>query len=181
MDQWFEEDEQVFVHARDPYHRVDVVPTSRHIQVSVGGEIVAGANALFETGLPTRWYVPPLDVRRDMLEPSERATRCPYKGVAGYWSVRTASGLAEELAWTYPDPLPSVAGIAGQLVLRPRSSVDIRRAKGRPDTDAACAHIGAYGRRRGHSPRGGGSPRHATESGRALQPPDAIETSGVEH
>ena len=140
MDQWFEEDEQVFVHARDPYHRVDVVPTSRHIRVSVGGEIVAEtrrANALFETGLPARWYVPPDDVRRDMLEPSERATRCPYKGVAGYWSVRTAGGLAEDLVWTYPDPLPSVAGIAGQLAFfNERVDIDVDgEREERPETE----------------------------------------------
>src|SRR5206468_3727107 len=83
MDAWYEEDDEVFVHPRDPYHRVDVLNSSRHVRVSVGGEVVAETHRprlLFETGLPTRYYVPKLDVRLDLLTPTNTVTRCPYKG-----------------------------------------------------------------------------------------------------
>ena len=83
VDGWYEEDEEIFVHPRDPYKRVDVVASSRHVQVVVGGEIVADtkrARFLFETRLPTRYYIPPEDVRMDLLVPSDKATACPYKG-----------------------------------------------------------------------------------------------------
>ena len=129
MDAWFEEDEQVFVHARDPYHRVDVVPTSRHIRVSFGGEVVAEtrrANALFETGLPTRWYIPRNDVRHEVLETSASSTRCPYKGVASYRSVRAGAERDEDLVWSYERPLPAVAGITGQLAFfNERVDIDV--------------------------------------------------------
>src|SRR5882724_3696893 len=88
VDHWYEEDEEIFVHARDPYKRVDVVPSSRHVQVILGGEIVADtrqARFLFETRLPTRYYIPPEDLRMDLLAPSNKATACPYKGKAGYY------------------------------------------------------------------------------------------------
>ena len=87
MDAWFEEDDEVFVHPRDPYHRVDVLNSSRHVKVIVGGEVVAETRRprlLFETGLPTRYYVPKLDVRLDLLTPTTTVTRCPYKGKASY-------------------------------------------------------------------------------------------------
>src|SRR5918997_1670437 len=90
MDHWYEEDEEVFVHPRDPYHRIDVLQSSRHLKVRVNGEVVAETERpkiLFETGLPSRYYIPPEDVRMDLLEGSEKTTRCPYKGVASYYSV----------------------------------------------------------------------------------------------
>ncbi|MPZ51045.1 MAG: DUF427 domain-containing protein, partial [Dehalococcoidia bacterium] len=83
LDAWFEEDEEVFVHARDPYKRVDCLPSSRHVKIVLGGEVVAETTRsvlLFETGLITRYYIPKLDVRQDMLRPSDKVTRCPYKG-----------------------------------------------------------------------------------------------------
>ena len=85
LDQWYEEDEAVFVHARDHYKRIDVLPSSRHVQVVVGGETVAGTHRpmlLFEPGLPHRYCIPTLDVRMDLLAPSDRLTRCPYKGAS---------------------------------------------------------------------------------------------------
>lgn len=106
FDAWYEEDYQLIGHAIDPYHRVDVRPTSRHIAISIGGTKVADttrARALFETGLPTRWYVPRADIHAD-LEPTELHTRCAYKGVASYFSVRAGDDLVENVAWTYPDP-----------------------------------------------------------------------------
>src|SRR2546425_3372961 len=83
LDSWFEEDDEVFVHPRDPYHRVDVLNSSRHVRVVVDGEVIAETNRprlLFETGLPTRYYIPKLDVRMDLLEASDKVTACPYKG-----------------------------------------------------------------------------------------------------
>jgi uncharacterized protein (DUF427 family) len=118
VDSWYEEDEEIFVHPRDPYKRVDVLPSSRLVQVVVGGEIVAEtrrARFLFETRLPTRYYIPPEDVRLDLLAPSDKATACPYKGKAGYRSVRIGDRLYEDLVWTYPDPIPECARIKGYL------------------------------------------------------------------
>jgi uncharacterized protein (DUF427 family) len=106
-DEWFAEDEQLFGHPRDPYSRIDVYRTSRRVCVTVGGEVVAESvrtRALFETGLPTRYYFPPEDVRLDLLDPSPKRTRCAYKGSASYWHVRAGGELHDDLAWTYPDP-----------------------------------------------------------------------------
>jgi uncharacterized protein (DUF427 family) len=104
MDSWFEEDDEVFVHPRDPYHRVDVLNSSRHVQVVVNGEVVAETRRprlLFETGLPTRYYIPKLDVHLDKLEPTDSVTACPYKGQARYWSVRAGDQLLKDLVWSY--------------------------------------------------------------------------------
>ncbi|MEU6726993.1 DUF427 domain-containing protein [Nonomuraea wenchangensis] len=114
MDAWFEEDEEVYVHARDPYTRVDILPTSRHVRVEVDGVTVAdsrGARILFETGLPARYYLPKTDVRLDLLEHTDTVTRCPYKGTAEYWSVNGQ----EDLAWSYRTPLPESERIAGLI------------------------------------------------------------------
>jgi uncharacterized protein (DUF427 family) len=103
LDTWYEEDEEAIVHPRDPYHRVDVLQSSRHVVVRVGGEVIADSTrpvALFETGLPTRWYLPESDVRMDLLEPSDKRTGCAYKGFASYWSLRDE----EDLVWTYRSP-----------------------------------------------------------------------------
>ncbi|MGZ4201880.1 MAG: DUF427 domain-containing protein [Thermoleophilaceae bacterium] len=118
MDEWYEEDEPAIVHARDPYHRVDILESSRHVKVSLGGETLAEttrALALFETGLPTRWYFPAEDVRSDLLEPSDRRTGCAYKGYASYWSVRVGDELEEDVVWTYRDPTRDAARIKDRL------------------------------------------------------------------
>ena len=102
---WFEEDEQVFVHARDPHHRVDTVRASRRVEVFVEGEKVADSVRpvlLFETLLPTRYYLPFADVRTELLSASETVTACPYKGTARYWS----HARVPDVAWSYPDPVP---------------------------------------------------------------------------
>ena len=107
VDVWYEEDDEVFVHPRDPYHRVDVLNSSRHVKVSLGGEVLADtrrARLLFETSLPVRYYIPKLDVRMDLLEPSQTTSRCPYKGVASYWSAR--AGAHPDIAWSYKSPIP---------------------------------------------------------------------------
>jgi uncharacterized protein (DUF427 family) len=122
VDHWFEEDEEVFGHARDPHHRIDVRPSSREVRVTVGGELVAltrRALFLFETGLPTRYYIPPEDVRSDFLAPSLHRTTCPYKGHAAYWSLRVGERLAENAAWFYPEPLPECRRIRNHLAFYP--------------------------------------------------------------
>jgi uncharacterized protein (DUF427 family) len=109
MDAWYEEEEEIFVHPRDPYKRVDVLPSSRHVRVVVHGETIADTrrpHLLFETGLPTRYYLPMEDVRRDVLVPSDTSSRCPYKGIASYWSVRVGATTVPDLIWTYRDPIP---------------------------------------------------------------------------
>ena len=118
MDHWYEEDEEVFVHPRDPYHRVDILESSRHVKVTVGGEVVAETERLrilFETGLPPRYYIPPEDVRGDMLVESEKTTRCPYKGVASYYSVEVGGERIEDLVWYYPEPIPEAPKLRGLL------------------------------------------------------------------
>jgi len=109
MDAWFEEDEEVYVHARDPYKRIDALRSSRHVQVVIAGESVAESHRpllLFETELPTRYYIPKVDVRMDLLVPSDTHTRCPYKGVANYYSVKNGGKLVTDIAWYYPYPVP---------------------------------------------------------------------------
>jgi uncharacterized protein (DUF427 family) len=116
MDAWFEEDEEVFVHPRNPHTRVDILASSRHVEVFVDGHAVAESHhptLLFETGLPVRYYVPQVHVRRDLLVPSETTTACPYKGFAHYWSVRTGDGVAEDVAWSYRTPFPESQKITG--------------------------------------------------------------------
>lgn len=118
MDSWLEEDEEVFVHPRDPYHRVDVLQSSRHVRVTVNGEVVAETQrpkVLFETALPPRYYIPPEDVRTDLLTPTDRHTGCPYKGAASYWSVEAGGEVVENLVWGYPKPITAVEKIRDHL------------------------------------------------------------------
>jgi uncharacterized protein (DUF427 family) len=116
MDAWFEEDEEVFVHPRSPYTRVDVLRASRAVRIEVDGQVVAETthpSFLFETGLPRRTYVPKLDVRMELLEPTDSVTMCPYKGTARYWSVRAGGNVHTDLAWSYDAPFRESAPIAG--------------------------------------------------------------------
>ena len=118
MDHWYEEEEEVFVHPRDPYHRVDILDSSRHVKVSVNGEVVAESErpkVLFETGLPPRYYIPPEDVREEALVESQKSTQCPYKGNASYWSIEARGERVDDLVWYYPDPIPEAARIEGHL------------------------------------------------------------------
>jgi uncharacterized protein (DUF427 family) len=119
MDNWFEEDEEVYVHARDPYKRIDALRSSRHVVVHVNDQVVADTTRpvlVFETGLPTRYYIPKLDVRMDLLEPSDLTTACPYKGVAEYFSVAIpGSPIAENIVWVYPTPIPQIPTIQNHL------------------------------------------------------------------
>lgn len=107
--EWFEEDERALVHARDPYKRVDTLRSSRRVEVSASGELLASSARpllLFETGLPVRYYLPFEDVRSELFVPSDLVTMCPYKGAARYWSVRIGETVLPDLAWSYPDPIP---------------------------------------------------------------------------
>jgi uncharacterized protein (DUF427 family) len=118
LDEWFEEDEPAIVHARDPYHRVDVLDTSRHVRISVNGELVADttrARVLFETGLPPRWYIPPEDVRSEALVESGHRTGCAYKGFASYHSVRAGGSLVEDVVWHYEEPRHDAVRVASYL------------------------------------------------------------------
>jgi len=107
VDEWFVEGEQVFGHPRDPYARIDVYRTTRHVRVLLDGVVLADtrrAKVLFETVLPPRYYIPAGDVRTDLLVPSPKITRCAYKGAASYWHVRSGNRLVEDLVWSYPSP-----------------------------------------------------------------------------
>jgi uncharacterized protein (DUF427 family) len=113
LDEWLEEDHPQVGHPPDPYHRIDVRPTSRHVRISIGGRTVAEttrANALFETGLPVRWYIPPEDVSAE-LEPSDHRTTCAYKGHATHFDVAGEDAVA----WTYEDPLHDGLPVKGLI------------------------------------------------------------------
>ncbi len=106
VDRWYEEDEEIFVHPRDPHKRIDTVPSSRPVRVVLGGEMVAEstrAHFLFETDMPTRYYIPKDDVRMDLLSPTDSHTRCPYKGIASYWSAVIGGETFEDIVWSCPD------------------------------------------------------------------------------
>jgi uncharacterized protein (DUF427 family) len=118
MDGWFEEDEQIFTHPRDPNVRIDTIQSSRHVRVVIDGETVAETNRpvlLFETGLPVRYYIPKVDVRMELLEPSKTHSECPYKGIASYYSVKVGDQVAEDVVWYYPFPYPEVSKIQNLL------------------------------------------------------------------
>jgi uncharacterized protein (DUF427 family) len=106
VDAWFEEDERVFVHPRDPYHRIDTFSTSRRIEVHLEDAVLAESTrvrALYETGLPIRYYFPRADVRLGLLEPSGTVTECAYKGAARHWSAAVNGDVASDVAWSYDD------------------------------------------------------------------------------
>jgi uncharacterized protein (DUF427 family) len=140
LDAWFEEDEQVFVHPRNPYSRVDALRSTRPIRVELEGVLLAESAApvlLFETGLPTRYYLDRTAVNFGALERTDTMTACPYKGrTTDYWSIRTPGGLHADLAWSYAFPTAGLSAIAG-LVAFYNEKVDITldgRPLDRPDT-----------------------------------------------
>lgn len=118
VERWFEEDEEVFIHPRDPYRRVDALPSSRHVVVRVGDTVVADSHRptiLYETGLRPRYYLPPDDVRVDLLTPTDSRTGCPYKGFARYWTLTVDGTEYPDLVWGYADPLPESAPVKGLM------------------------------------------------------------------
>lgn len=127
FDAWFEEETEVFVHPRSPEVRVDALPSSRHVRVSIGGEVVADSHRptiLYETGLPPRYYLPKSDVRMDLLTPTASETACPYKGWANYWNATVGDDVYSDIAWGYRTPLPESEAIAG-LVCFYNEKVDL--------------------------------------------------------
>ena len=144
MDEWFVEDEQLFGHPKDPYSRIDVLKTARHVRVLLDGEVLADTRRslmLLEATLPPRFYIPPEDVRTERLEPSANRSRCAYKGSAAYWHVRVGARLVPDLVWAYPVPELEVDGAAGE-----RPATQWSRDEDSPE--GAQALRGLMGRRR---------------------------------
>ncbi len=99
-------------------HQITITPSSKHLEVRLGGETLAVSDRpvlLDETGLPTRYYLPPEDVRTELLRPTSHATTCPFKGEASYWSVAVGDRVHDDIVWSYQTPIPQAAGIAGLL------------------------------------------------------------------
>ena len=118
VDHWYEEDEEIFRHPGDPYKRVDPIPSSRHVEVFVDGVRLADTHRpvlLFETRLPTRYYIPAEDVDHTRLRRSGLVTTCPYKGDARYWAVDTGVHVHDDIVWSYPDPVRAAAPIRDHL------------------------------------------------------------------
>ena len=117
LDAWFEEKEEVFVHPRDPFKRIDALQSSRSVKVVAGGETVAESNEpvlLFEPGHPVRYYLPKADLRLEHLVASDTRTSCPYKGDARYYSLAGARPV-RDVAWSYSYPTKECASIAGRV------------------------------------------------------------------
>ena len=113
FDAWYEEDEQNVAHPRDPFHRIDVLPSSRQVRLELDGEVLAASSRpslLFETMLPTRYYLPRADVTAELV-PSPTRTWCAYKGQASYFSVSVGGRLVSDIAWSYPDPRHDAARV----------------------------------------------------------------------
>ena len=118
MDAWFEEREEVFSHARDPFKRIDVIDSTRHVKVVIAGETIAESEEpaiLFEPNHPVRYYLPKVDVRMDLLRLSEKVSRCPYKGDAHYYSVAMGEKVVSDIAWSYRYPTKECATVAGKV------------------------------------------------------------------
>jgi uncharacterized protein (DUF427 family) len=116
FDAWYEEDEPVMAHARDPFHSMDILASSRRVRVELDGELLAETSRsrlLFEgTLLPPRAYIPREDVRVP-LHPSAKRTRCAYKGEASYWSAELPGGTLTDVAWTYEAPTRAAGEVTG--------------------------------------------------------------------
>ena len=119
LDAWFEEDEEVFVHPRNPYSRVDALRSTRRVRIELDGVVLAESSSpvmVFETGLPTRYYLNRTEVHFDHLVPTDTVTSCPYKGMTSqYWSVRVGADLHPDLAWSYDFPTRQLLPIAGLI------------------------------------------------------------------
>jgi uncharacterized protein (DUF427 family) len=119
LDSWFEEDEEVYVHPRSPYARVDALRSTSEVRVELDGLILARSVSpvmVFETGLPTRYYVSKNAIDFEHLIPSDTMTSCPYKGnTSGYWSARTEESVYPDVAWTYAFPTRQLLPIAGLI------------------------------------------------------------------
>lgn len=127
MDRWFDEDDPVYAHLRDIYHRVDVRSSSRHVVVRHGGQVVAESRRpklLFETGNPIRYYLPFADVRTDLLVKSDTVSECPYKGDGQHWHLVVNGDRIDDAAWSLPHPLPEGLAAAEHVSFYP-AKVDV--------------------------------------------------------
>lgn len=119
LDSWFEEDEEVFVHPRNPYARVDALRSTRHVRIELDGAVLADSSSpvmVFETGLPTRYYFNRTEVNFHHLVPTDTVTSCPYKGMtSGYWSARVGGAVHPDVAWAYDFPTRELIPIAGLI------------------------------------------------------------------
>ena len=119
LDAWFEEDEQVFVHPRDPYTRVDALRSTRSVRIELDGVILAESSSpvlVFETGLPTRYYLNRTEVDFTHLVPTDSVTACPYKGTtSGYWTAQLGDTSYSDIAWVYDFPTRQLLPIAGMI------------------------------------------------------------------
>lgn len=137
---WWEEGQEAVGHPRDPFHRIRCLPSTRHVVVEIGGEVVADSTRpvlLLETSLPARWYLPREDVRMDLLTPSTSRTTCAYKGHASYWSTTAGGTDLPDIAWTYEDPRHDADEVRGLVCFYAEATdvvVDGQRT-GRPVTD----------------------------------------------
>lgn len=123
IDEFYEEDERILGHAADPYHRIDIRRTSRHLVVREGERVVADSThpvVLYESGFASRWYVPREDVDASALSPTDDQTFCPYKGLASYYTIGERAGAA----WSYPQAWSEVARIADHVSFEP-DKVDV--------------------------------------------------------
>lgn len=122
MDRWFEEDEPIYGHVRDPYHRVDVRTASRHVVVRHAGRIIAESTRpklLFETSTPIRYYLPFADVDLGVLERSDTVSECPYKGDGQHWHLHVEGQRVPDAAWSLPHPLPEGLAAAEHICFYP--------------------------------------------------------------
>jgi uncharacterized protein (DUF427 family) len=129
MDHWFEEEEEVFLHARNPYHRIDTIKSSRHVKVFIDGVKIADTNGpflLFETSLPTRYYIPLEDVEQAYLTPTDTHSVCPYKGTASYYSMTVNGETYKDIIWTYPEPIPEAPRLKGTASFWPEKDKRIQ-------------------------------------------------------
>lgn len=119
FDAWFEEDEEMVGHPHDPFARIDCLASTRHVEVAVDGQVLADSHRpvmLLETWLPPRYYLPPDDVRLDLLVPSDTTSVCAYKGTAQYWSYEEVPGEdGQDVAWSYPAPRHDAVPVAGMV------------------------------------------------------------------
>ena len=159
FDAWYEEDEPNVAHPRDPFHRIDVLPSSRPVRVELDGQLLAESSRpalLFETMLPTRYYLPREDIRAELI-PSSTITYCAYKGRASYWSATVGGRLVPDLAWSYEEPLHDAARVRGLVAFfdeRIDLSLDGRRRE-RPITPWSPRPDGGRG---GDRAAGGAAP-----------------------
>jgi uncharacterized protein (DUF427 family) len=141
FDEWYEEDDRIVGHPRDPFSRIDVRNSSRHVRVELDGQVLAESSRpmlLFETGLPTRYYLPREDVRLDLMRPSDLRSWCAYKGQASYWSLDLEDRTHEHLVWTYEEPLRGDAdAVVGRVAFfNERVDLVVDDAAGeRPDSE----------------------------------------------